>query len=403
MLNVGNLECHLWKSLDRRGSCILALASGFLLALMVAMETQPALNLRRQAVNAPPPISRNNSLEERSCSFEIFKEYISKNSFFPSEGTWAWKKGTPYHFKPKLCTFSEDKLSPTLITRCLLQKKITRLLIMGDSQGLRDFWALQSILTRSGFVCKITKGERAHRDWKPDIKYYVTGTTLSTKSIKPKKRACHGCLSAAASCTNSTGHLDLKVHLEYLSMEYYHDVELTSVDDLNNVASKTTQEFYFKEYLQGNYPDVIFLFGNNHLTQANLSRHTRYIHELAHLLQENVPTSTVVVWIPSGPEYRPKKPARWRNATFDNGRYYIEEYIRVVNRAVFNTLKPVMTQERSNFLPFLDLQGLASEPKVLATLSVDGVHMRPVWYGVILSALIETLCESDLTLLLGRS
>ena len=397
MLSIGNLGRCLWKNPGRCGRCFLVVASGLLLILMVAMATQPALILRLRPLDAPLLISRNNS-----CSFEIFKEYISKNSFFPSDGAWAWTKGIPYHFKPTLCTLSDDKLSPTLITRCLLQKKITRLLIMGDSQGKRDFWALQSIMDGSGFVCEITKKEKAFESCKPDIKYYVTGTALSTKRIKLENRGCSRCLSTAVSCTKSTGHLDLKVHLEYLCMEYYHDVELTSVDDLNNVASKTTQEFYFKEYLQGNYPDAIFLFGNNDLGRANLSQHTQYVHELAHLLQENVPTSTLVVWIPSGPEYRPKKPARWRNVTYENGRYYIEGLIRNVNRIVFNTLKPVMTREHSNFLPFLDLQGMASEQKVLATLSLDGVHMKPVWYEVILSALLETLCESDLTLLMGR-
>ena len=83
-------------------------------------------------------------------------------------------------------------------------------------------------------------------------------------------------------------------------------------------------------------------------------------------------------------------------------KYYIEGHIRNVNKAVFNKLKPVMTQEHSNFLPFLDLQGMASEQNVLETLSLDGVHMKAVWYEIILSALVETLCESDLTLLFGQ-
>ena len=70
-----------------------------------------------------------------------------------------------------------------------------------------------------------------------------------------------------------------------------------------------------------------------------------------------------------------------------------------MNELIFNATKPLMVQEHGNFLPFLDMQSVSEG--VVKELNLDGVHFQPVWYDVINSYLLQTLCESDLTKLLN--
>ena len=157
------------------------------------------------------------------------------------------------------------------------------------------------------------------------------------------------------------------IQIEFIVMEHYLDTELHTYRSTKSEnehrcpspplvceVSDTTQEMIFGEYLQDNYPDVIFLFGNNHFRKHAAYKSEMAIHNLAKIIDHYKPDSTKLIWLTTVGEYDPKKPEVWQNILLD-GKYTVDERVSMLNQAVFAALKPLVGKRRRNFLPFWDI------------------------------------------------
>lgn len=347
------------------------------------------------------------SAKDCFCNFNHFKKHISTNEFFPDRVKWVWQNNTPAYFQPNICKFKyKADLPLPYLPECLLKKNITKILMIGDSQAARYFNEFRYELHDSGFRCKLQRIEGG-RPYDPDPAYYVNGTDIKLIRIISHRRDCHGCRSKFYECATLRDMVPRQtLQLEILAMDFYSDTELITYESgrLENCLptctfSHTTQEFFFHEYLKGNFPDVLFLFGNNHYNKHNLNLLRIHISTLASLLRNTVPKTTSVVWFTTPGEWEEYRKENWKNQTFEGGVYKPQEYISLLNKAVFENLEPWMNEKYSNFLPFLDLQSVSKD--VLAELNLDGVHMVQPWYKLLMSYFTQTLCNSDLIKLLG--
>jgi hypothetical protein len=371
------------------------------LVLLVYPPRFSAVDSSASMANRPPTSRTGPSGADDACTFNTFKKYVTANTFYPDQGSWTFRKGISKHFRPDICKFKyNDRTLPKYyVNQCLLKKNITKVLILGDSQGSKYYKATVRLLARSaGYKCQLIKREVIKSHFYSDARYFANGTKLALGSIHTRKHRedyCW-CQSRLWQCTNGLGARRLQV--EFLPMIKYRDNHTTSD------KSQTSQEFYFMEYLRDNYPDVIFLFGNHHYRWIrNVQEAQISMHMLAGILKVTVPRRTPVIWLTTTTEKHEKHSKEHRDQLWygAGGRVYTRpEFFSSLNKAVFNTLQPLMVGEHSNFLPFLDLQSMSRG--VLDELVQDAIHFQDKWYNLIVSYLLQTLCESDLDELLGK-
>ena len=294
---------------------------------------------------------------KKICTFSIFKEYISGHDFYPDQGSWTWKvNNTLPHFEPKICQFQYDcnSMPRTYVPECLTRNKIRKILVMGDSQSTRYFEKLGSSVLK---------------------------VNVSRHQVTPKEPVAHAHVSTRTS-TESTDHASYSswLQLEHRSIMSYLDYT----------------GFPLNEY------NLVILFGNNHeFRDFTLRENMIHIRNLTNLLKETLPPNVPFIWVTTTEEFEDYRPEYWKNKVYDDGKYDFHDKIRLVNEVVFNVTKPLMVQEHSNVLPFLDMQSVSRG--VVKELNMDGVHMKPLWYDVIISYLLQMLCESDLDRLLAYS
>ncbi len=103
------------------------------------------------------------------------------------------------------------------------------------------------------------------------------------------------------------------------------------------------------EYLKGNYPDLIIIFGNNHsIRRKELFQIIPSMHMIASIVENTVPKSTPVIWVSGTGEYDRKKPAVWRGVKFGPEKRTAEQMVGVINQALFETLKGTLRTKGTN-------------------------------------------------------
>ena len=191
------------------------------------------------------------------CSVDVIRKYCIEHNYFLTGGRWFNSTFLPY-----ACRLPFKDIPKEHLRKCMTRRNITKLVVLGDSNGMRYFSATIRLLEQS-MKCRTVKVERGAT--MPDVTYFTTGTDLKASDIVVHHRDCRGSKSNAVSCTNGS----LKVYLEYIVMEFFLDTEVTTIRNqwqkncrkrMGCHQSNTNQEFILGEYLVGNYPDVILLF-----------------------------------------------------------------------------------------------------------------------------------------------
>ena len=98
----------------------------------------------------------------------------------------------------------------------------------------------------------------------PDVAYVSTNNNISRSDLRFQKRECVGCKSQLKKCSLSHNR---SVLIEYVVMEFTLDTEVSAYRTPclgQCLHSNTNQQFIFREYLKGDYPDLILLFSNAH-------------------------------------------------------------------------------------------------------------------------------------------
>ncbi|KAI0221353.1 hypothetical protein LSAT2_027292 [Lamellibrachia satsuma] len=322
------------------------------------------------------------------CSVDVIRKYCIERNYFPTGGRWFNSK-----FLPDACRLPFKDIPKERMRKCLTRRNITKLVVLGDSNGMRYFRATKRLLEQS-MKCRTVKIERGTT--MPDVSYFTTRTDLKASDIVVHHRDCRGCKSNAVSCTKGS----LKVYLEYIVMEFFLDTEVTTVRNqwqkncrkrIGCRQSNTNQEFILGEYLVGNYPDVILLFSSNHdKGRYGLQTVRAHIDYLKVLINMYVPKRTQLFWFNKISETLHKKPQIWRNVTFDD-KSKTNEQIERLNRELFDVLRPELMRKDGKISTFFDLYNMSLG---VSHWSLDGAHWRSQWYDVVLSNWFQTFCAN---------
>ena len=327
------------------------------------------------------------------CSVDVIRKYCLEHNYFPTGGTWLNSS-----YFPDLCRFPSNGITKERIRECLTRRNVKKIIVLGDSNGLRYFRAMNKLLGKF-LKCRIVKEEQGMT--KPDVSYFTNGTKLKASDIVVHHRDCHGCLSATMSCRDST----TQIILEYVVMEYFLDTEVTTVRnnwEKNCHRSKeaplcrqsnTYQEFIFSEYLPSNkYPDVILLFSGNHdKARAGLGKVRGDMEYLKMLIKKYVAKKSKVFWFSKIAENsQQKRDKYWKDLIYDE-KWTTNPFIERLNFELFDVLRTEFNETGGKMLPFFDIYNMS-----LGVLdwAVDGMHRMPIWYDVVLSNWIQTFCET---------
>ena len=339
-----------------------------------------------------PMPKQSRPLVKPMCSEAFVRKYSAEHDYFPTGGTW-FKAA----FQPDTCRFPSKTFPVKNLRPCLARRNVTKLTVLGDSNGRRYFLATQRILEKI-MKCHVIK--QANKSTLPDAVYYTKGTRLNAKDIVVHHRDCKGCYGMLISCTDGK----MTVQVEYVAMEFFLDTEVTTVRNrwLNNCRtnkvtkmcshSNTNQEFIFGEYLKGNYPDVILLFSPNHdKARGGLTKVRADIEYLKMVIDMYVPARTKLVWFSKISECQRMKPDIWKNVTY-GAHFKTNEQLVRLNKALFEVLQPAFVKTDSKIVPFFDIHDMSLG---VPHWSEDGMHRKPVWYDVVLSNWFQTFCHNS--------
>ena len=198
----------------------------------------------------------------RPCSLSLLKEEFLKEGRFPNATYWTDDKELVSDF----CEFRSD--SGTL-KESLASKEIKSIVVTGDSNVKN---VLKSALALIG-GCQVVKQEQmaVRNGMQPGVSYF----SKTSNGHMTHERNCNSCLSNKTTCKVG----GKVIAVEYISMEYLWDTEITTFR-LNSKAnchdvpgfqyhrpclqSHSTQQFVYKEYFRTNYPDLILHFTPSH-------------------------------------------------------------------------------------------------------------------------------------------
>ena len=326
-----------------------------------------------------------------NCSVEVIRKYCLDRNYFPTGGRWINSS-----YFPDLCRFPSTDITKERLRECLTRRNVTKVIVLGDSNGLRYFQAAKKLLER---VLRCGHIKHEIDPTKPDMNYFTKGTKLNASDIVVHNRDCSGCTSVAMKCRDKANEIDL----EYIAMEYYIDTEITTVRNkwLNNChrskeaplcrQSNTYQEFIFGEYLEDNYPDVILLFSGNHdKARSGLSKIRADMEYLKMIIKKYLPKQTKLFWFTKFPENLSQKSKFWNDVTFD-GNLKTNAFIDRINLELFDVLRTEFVETGGRILPFFDMYDMSLD---VLDWTLDGIHRRPEWYDAVLSSWIRTFCET---------
>lgn len=246
-----------------------------------------------------------------------------------------------------------------------------RLVVMGDSQGVRLSNALRGML---GCTCRRRGSQCKDAERFAGIKAVPPAVDVKIPENCPRKardcQACQGCESKGCSCNKAA------VDVDYLSMEYSKDNEQTSA------RFEWTQEVWFKEYLlEMAPPDMLVLnMGLHDVRRWDVDEYdanVRWVMGMVADLSERY--GTKVLWLQTTLPNREQQPEKWRNFTTLE---WIEQYNERASRIM-----------ASAHVPIMDTAAM-SVPS--AGLHIDGVHLKPVYYEVLSRIALFDVCSRRL-------
>jgi len=100
-----------------------------------------------------------------------------------------------------------------------------------------------------------------------------------------------------------------------------------------------------------------------------------------------------VVWVPSFAEFESRKPPAWSNRRSHG--LLATDKINAFNHLLYNRLRHRLVDQTSRTYGFLDLVRVSAERE---SWSLDGIHMDPQWYRLIMSYLLQLYCGPDISL-----
>ena len=98
-----------------------------------------------------------------------------------------------------------------------------------------------------------------------------------------------------------------------------------------------------------------------------------------------------VIWVPSFAEFESRKPRAWANRRSHG--LLATDKLDAFNRLLYGQLRHRLVDQSSSTYGFLDLVRVSVERE---SWSLDGIHMDPRWYRLIMSYLVQVYCGPDI-------
>ncbi|KAK2155394.1 hypothetical protein LSH36_241g02017 [Paralvinella palmiformis] len=328
------------------------------------------------------------------CTHKLFRKYYQDNGFFPSAGRWKGNDESAY-FSPDDCEFHDPLIQQSQVAKCFLQANISYVVVLGDSNGGHNFEALLSLI--GGNRCNEVKKEAmGDTRYIPDINYFGRENQSWARFITYKKRSCTTCTNRIVVCHVTEASQYRAVKLEFVSLSRSIDQTVTIEKYIDNnsseyFAASSSQEFYFKYYFKNRYPDIIVLFPPfNHDKRAKMSQNRNDTKRLKSILDDYVPRTTRIFYIPAFSEFENKR----KGSTYFNKKYHgylAATKINWLNHKLYSMLEKDLLRGNGNVYGFLDVFTIS---KSRENWSTDGVHMKSVWYKNEMSMFLQLFCNS---------
>ena len=75
------------------------------------------------------------------CSVDVIRKYCLEHNYFPTGGKWLNSS-----YFPDLCRFPSNGMNKERMCECLTRRNVTKIIVLGDSNGLRYFRATKKVL-----------------------------------------------------------------------------------------------------------------------------------------------------------------------------------------------------------------------------------------------------------------
>ena len=393
------------------------------------------------------------------CSMDILRRALrtDENGSLRYGGTWRNDRHDLIRYNPTDCRYRFGSRWPErLLSGCLRADDIRRIVVFGDSNGMRYVSALNTWIRYEDErnVCEVVKHSKRFV-FGVDASYFAS-KTINISHIIVHDRDCGCCTCYKINCSvvvdsiltanlaisrgtrskhpdmvngTRTGYNDVAktirtghevvadvnnitawydVSSEFLVMEYMLDTEVTSfrphkecdaggdtaTDRRPCVSSTSSQEFIFREYLadDGVPPDLIVIFGSSH----DKGRYTLRDY------RRNVRRFAELV-----DEFLPRTTrVVWTTPVAESvmhkprawRRYLYEglttnEWTQRADGILFDEVSAVFNKSRRKWT-FFDLFSMSES--VVKYLSVDGIHLRAAWYKHAVSYVLQAICNDFL-------
>ena len=343
------------------------------------------------------------SPSKRICSTSAIKNCAVARNYFPEENRWTHVNATfpGSRFLPTFCRFKHDIVPPTELQRCIQNKPIKHIVVIGDSHGGQYFKSLQELLKPIAVCTQLRENTSEH--------YFFRRKRHTTQLPKQKR---HKRLHSLWECTfvNSptlgNGSRDKyvgdvlphRVLIERISIISFGDRNLPDKcsQKRGNATTKCVHRKLFRTLFQDHfgrdnrYPDIILYFSNSHDKGfgKTLSETRSEIASFRDVINGYIPRSTSFYWFDHLSENDLKKKSDWQDVHYE-GKYTANEMIFRTNRAMYDVVRDDINTNRIH--TFFDLHAMTLP---LAEWSRDGIHLKHDWYVYLISYWLQTACST---------
>ena len=314
------------------------------------------------------------------CSHKLFQTYFSVCGKFPDLCKWTGVSGKKFDhakFSSPFCHVENVTGKP--LQSHLIRTGVKRILIVGDSHGVRYFKALSQIVNESGYDCQSILKEQGKQKGNRSMGHYIcTVWGIPEVALNLKSRGCYSCTSTLLKCSpKAQGRI---IELEFLGMVLSSNFIVPNntfclhhTSNYHNLCSaKTEKELMFKHYLQNRKPDVVIISttaSHDFKSKKNAVRNTvpnviPYYKELKSLLAAIEPQATM-----------------WLTTVSQRHAKGLNKSITDFNKALFELLKKDHTSAVKSPLTIAAFDDLAiTVPISHVKWSRDPIHFHPVFY-----------------------
>lgn len=390
--------------------CIISSLLGLLIGIYQSVVHPPSSKVISVPVIAKTELGTDPNYPPPQCSLPFLRQFAREHHTYPTvvfntiNSSFTDNQVQQLSASASASCWFPSRFDKRQVSTAWLNKKINKILILGDSNGARYFYsALGFIKQTTIWTCNTVKSENLRVHFLPDASYFVREPDILMEHIKIRERDCSSCMSSLALCkqSNRNGVTTATLYIEYIALEFTKDLEIstersqwtensTCIDGKMCEHSASSQEFIFKEYLHGQYPDVLFYFTSSHEIARFRARNLRSNYEyLFSMMDMYLPSNAKAIFM-NVPKVNFKLlPKVWQNAQYDVELLDANEALQRQNKIMYEVLEKYLVADDRHWYVFPNL--FDSSTATDHMYEEDGVHMITEWYAYFMGALLFLL------------